>query len=140
MRHEHRVDPHDLDPDGRVTNEALERWTTSARAAYLAQCQVLAARQEQSGLEPTSRIVPPRSRTRMTGASAVVVSASATEVFPDSFVVAVRMRPIGGEDEDPFNVACIVRLEHPGTGEVGAIDDEIRDELIALEHAARHFN
>jgi hypothetical protein len=33
-----------------------------------------------------------------------------------------------------------VSLEDPATGEAREIGDDIRDELIALEHAAAHYN
>jgi hypothetical protein len=33
-----------------------------------------------------------------------------------------------------------VRLEDPITGDAQPLGDEIRDELIALAHAARHYN
>ncbi len=76
----------------------------------------------------------------LTGASRVVISATATEVFPDSFVVALRIRALGTDTDTPVNLACTVRLVDPATGEARPIDDAVRAELIALEHAARHFN
>lgn len=66
----HDVAGSDLDPDGFLTDDALERWIAEARAAY----------------------------------------------------------------------PCTVELEDPTTGTVLEIDNEIRDELIALEQSARHFN
>ena len=69
-----------------------------------------------------------------------MVTATATEVLPTSFVVAVRVRPRWGDDDHPLDVRCSVRLEDPTTGDAQQIGDQIRDELIALEHAARHYN
>jgi hypothetical protein len=38
------------------------------------------------------------------------------------------------------DVTCIVRLVDPTTGEPRELGAEVRDELIALEHAAEHYN
>jgi hypothetical protein len=68
------------------------------------------------------------------------VSASATEIFPTSFVISMRLRATGGESDELVNTSCTVELENPETGAVEEISREIRDELIALEHSARYFN
>lgn len=68
------------------------------------------------------------------------MSASATEVFPTSFVISLRVRATGGESDELVNASCTVELADPATGAGREIDNGIRDELIALEHAARHFN
>jgi hypothetical protein len=70
----------------------------------------------------------------------VVVSAGATEVRPSSFTVAVRMRSMGDDgDGGVLNVACEISLEDQA-GDAHEIGAHVRDELIALAHAARHFN
>lgn len=68
------------------------------------------------------------------------MSASATEIHPESFTIAVRIRPLGGDRDAPLDVRCVVRVRHPGTGAVHPIGDDLRDALIALEHAAEHFD
>jgi hypothetical protein len=62
-----------------------------------------------------------------------VVTATAAELRPTSFTISVRLRPIDGDQEVPRNAAWVVSLP----AELGT---DIRDELIALEHAAQHFN
>ena len=74
------------------------------------------------------------------GAPTVVVTATATEVLPEAFVVAVRIRPLAADSDDPLDLACEIRLEDPVTGAAQDIGRDIRDELIALEHGARHYN
>ena len=59
---------------------------------------------------------------------------------PAAFVISVRIRPVGGESTDPLDVTCEIQLEDPSTGAAQDIGREIRDELIALEQAARHYN
>jgi hypothetical protein len=54
--------------------------------------------------------------------------------------VAVRLRPLDGDRDTPVNAACVVRLVDPASGEPRELGDEVRDELIALEHAAEHVN
>jgi acyl-CoA thioesterase FadM len=70
----------------------------------------------------------------------VIVTASTTEVRPSSFTIAVRIRPLGGDHDVAANVSCVVHLEDRATGNAYELGKDIRDELIALEHSARHFN
>jgi hypothetical protein len=51
----------------------------------------------------------------------------------------VPLRPTDGDGDDAINAACEVSLEEPETGEAPELGDDIRDELIALEHAASHI-
>jgi acyl-CoA thioesterase FadM len=136
---EHPVEAHDLE-DGHVTADAIGRWAASARDEYLDQCEVLESTRTRDGLELELRDESRPDLEVLDGAARVVISASATEVFPTSFVVALRIRALGTESDQPVNLACTVRLVDPATGDPSPIDDAIRDELIALEHAARHFN
>jgi acyl-CoA thioesterase FadM len=137
---EHDVGPADLDADGHVTLNAVGRWAASARAEYLAQCSILEATRDRSGLELQLQNEGRPQTAALAGAARVVVSATATEVFPTSFVIALRIRALGTGSDAPVNIACAVRIVDPATGVPSPIDDAIRDELIALEHAARHFN
>jgi hypothetical protein len=38
------------------------------------------------------------------------------------------------------NTSCVVSLEKEDTGTLRDLGTDVRDELIALEHAAAHFN
>jgi hypothetical protein len=135
------VAPDDVATDGRVTGAAVARWVAAARSTYLEQCTVLEAARAEGDLDLDFDVEVRPPAAQLHRSPSVVVSASATEVFPTSFVISVRIRPLGSEHDDrPINVSCAVRLRDPATGAVHPIDDAIRDELIALEHAARHFN
>lgn len=140
VRQEHRVTPDDLDAEGLITDEAVARWVALARSAYLEQCPVLEDTRTRFGLDVRDHVGPHPGGARLGLSPTVIVSATATEVRPTSFVISVRLRPVGGDREDPLNVTCVIRLQDPATGEARDIGDEIRDELIAHEHAARHFN
>ena len=70
----------------------------------------------------------------------MLVGAGVTELFPDSFTMAFRMRTFGSEDDAVFNLSCAVSLELLETGAPYRLGDAVRDELIALEHGARHTN
>lgn len=134
---EHAVDDADRDADGTVRDAALERWVRAICDSFLDRCAVLRQRCAESDLALRSEISGPIAGSRLGRAEAVVVSASASEVHPDSFTIAVRVR---GTHETAVNTTCVVSLEALATGARHEIDDDIRDELIALAHAAQHFN
>jgi hypothetical protein len=96
---------------GTVSDEAVERWVAAARQAYLAQCPVL---------HETAR------------AAEVVVTATASEVRPRSFTIAVRLRPVGGDRETPLNASCVIRLEDEATGEARELGTAVRDERVGI--------
>jgi hypothetical protein len=119
---------------------AARRWVAAARSAYLGRCAALRRLLERSALElevQTSRLPPGASLGRP---AAVVLTAGVREVWPDSFAIAERLRPVGGDREVAVNATCVMRLVDPASGEPRELGDEVRDELIALEHAAEHFN
>jgi len=91
----------------------------------------LVLRAQVGALPPGARLGRP---------SAVAVSAGATEVRRSSFTVAVRLRAAGGATDVAVNAACVVSLQDPATGEARELGGDVRDELIALDHAAAHFN
>jgi len=135
----HAVAADDLDPSGSVRGEVLERWIAAACDAYLEKCSVLAdlAQREQGAVRVAPVAFP---IAREVGKQAmVVVSAGATEFRPRSFTLAVRVRAMGGDDDVvlnlPYDVSVVDR-----SGEAVELDDGVRDELIALEHSASHFN
>jgi hypothetical protein len=135
----HTPSAEDLDAHGAVLTEVIDGWIDHACRAYLAQCTVLDGMCARDALELECRhdaIAPGALAGRPTS---VVVSATATEVWPDAFAISVRIRPRDGASERPLNVACEIRLRD-ATGTPAALGNGIRDELIALEHSARHYN
>ena len=137
---EHPVTEHELDADETISDEAVVRWVTAACAAYLEHCMVLRRVRDESGLVLRQRPGALPRGALLGRPTDVVVTASASEVRPSSFTISVRLRPGGGDRELPVNATCVIRLEDEVTGEVRELGDEIRDELIALEHSARQFN
>ncbi len=137
---EHPVTVEDLDADGVVSDQSVARWVAAARSAYLDRCSLLRRVREGSGLELRDGVVRLPPGGSLGRPAAVVVTAGVRELRPSSFVIAVRLRPGGGDRDVAVNAACVMRLEDLTTGEVREIADEVRDEFIALEHAAAHFN
>jgi hypothetical protein len=137
--HEHEVAPADRDDEGAIRDAVVARWVDAACSAYLDQCPTLPARTGTGATRLREELVRVPSGATLGRPAAVVVSATATEVLPTAFVLAVRIRPVGGDDGATGNVRCVVRIED-GSGTALPIETAVRDELIALEHAARHFN
>ena len=108
------------------------------RTAYLEPCVVFRELQERSGLELRARIHHAPAPERFGTPTAVIVGAGATEIRPTSFTMAFRLRPTDGGGDTAINAKCEVTLEDPDTGEACELGNDIRDELIALEHAAPH--
>ena len=135
----HPVGPSDLDSDGVVRADAVDRWLAETRDAYLEKCIVLRELRERSGSELRARIHEAPAPARFGRPTAVIVGAGATEIRPTSFTIAFRLRPTDGGGDDVINAACEVSLEDPETGEPVELGNDIRDELIALEHAAAHI-
>jgi acyl-CoA thioesterase FadM len=138
---EHPVAAGDLDAGGVVRDDSVARWVAAARAAYLDRCPALRRRQEESGLElrVESASLPPGAALGRRPA-AVAVSAGVREVWPSAFAIAVRLRPDGGDRDVAVNGSLVMRLVDPASGEPRELGDEVRDELIALEHAAEQYN
>jgi hypothetical protein len=138
VAHEHEVTAADRLADGWIAPRAVASWAGAACRAYLDGCPVLEATRAGAGLElvvaaaPVTEPLPPAPR--------VVVTATATEVLPRAFVLATRLRTLGGDDDRMVDATHEVRLVDPATGDAREIDPDVRDELIAHEHAARHFN
>jgi acyl-CoA thioesterase FadM len=132
------VEPADLDPDGYVTAQTLQTWLEQAADAYLAQCTELHALAAGRRLVRRPGRQPRASLLGRTGE--VLVTASATEVRPTEFFISIRVRPFGGEVDLPLNVTCRVSIEDVDTGEPVELGKAVRDELIALEHAAEYMS
>jgi hypothetical protein len=131
----HSVEAADLDGDGNVLRAALERWVTDACAAYVARCSTLT----RDGATASARVTA-LPETPVAGSPAgVTVSAGATELLPAAVVVAVRLRFTGGHDDQVVNARCEVTLVS-ADGSAEPLGDDVRDELIALEHAASFTN
>ena len=137
----HQITTDDLTGDGLVREQTLLDWIGRARSQYLDRCPLLRERAEQPGV--TLRLGEPAG-VRAAGLGRqpeqVIVTASAKEIHPTSFTIAVRLRPIGGDSDRPLNVTCSVHLDDVATGAALELGRDIRDELIALEHAAQHYN
>ena len=135
---EFAVGPDDFDSDGVVRAATVERWMDETRAAYLERCVVLRELQERSGLELRARVHQAPAPERFGQPTELIVGAGATEIRPTSFTIALRLRPTGGDVDAAVNAAYEVSLEDPQTGEARELGTDIRDELIALEHAASY--
>jgi acyl-CoA thioesterase FadM len=138
---EHTVGTEDLDREGLVSDDAVERWVAGARQAYLDRCPLLRRAADRPGvtLRQFCDQLPPGARLGRRP-DTVYVTASATEFHPGSFTISFRLRPAGGDRDTPVNARCRISLENAATGEQQDLGNEIRDELIALEHSARHAN
>jgi acyl-CoA thioesterase FadM len=137
---EHQVTAGDLDAGGVVGDRSVARWVADARSAYCARCAALRRRLEDAGLEleVQSATLPPGAS--LGRPATVLVTAGVREVWPSAFAIAVRLRPLDGDRDTAVNATCVMRLVDPAAGEPRELGDEVRDELIALEHAAEHFN
>jgi acyl-CoA thioesterase FadM len=137
----HTVTAADLDAGGDVSDESLERWVSAACSEYLDRCAMLESVRERSGLRLVRRTAQLPIGARLGCPEMVVVTASAPEVGPSSFTVAIRLRPRGGDGAGrTVDTACLVRLEDPATGEVAQLGKAVSNELIAIERSARHHN
>ena len=137
---EHPVEAGDLDGEGVVRDDRVGEWIRAAVAAYIERCPLVQELAADAGVELTQRPVALPPGSAFGRPELVLVSAGATEVHPTSFTVAVRIRSVGGDREQPINAACVVRLEDIATGEPRELGNGVRDELIALQHAARYSN
>ena len=136
----HTVAPDDLDAECVLRDEVVARWIDDTRRAYLDRCSVLRDTADRAGLAVHCEMAELPTGAQFGAPETVNVSAGATEVWPDSFRIAFRIRSFGSVDDAAFNTSCTVSLQDPATGERAEIGDDVRDELIALAHNARHFN
>ncbi len=139
---EQAVGPADRTADGGVEPAAVGRWIDAARHAYLDRCPVLERTRAAAGLVLSHRVGRLPDAALFGRPDVVAVSASAAEFRPSSFTLSVRMRAVDTTDDRDvaLNATVTVSLTDPATGEAAELGDEIRDELISLEHAAEHFN
>jgi hypothetical protein len=130
----------EYDIDGPVSDETVAEWLAAVRLSYLDLCPVLRARAVESGADLVFDTRATPTAAGLGNATGAIVSATAAEFHPDSFTLSLRVRPIGGDQERPLDARCVVRLVDPATGAALELGKAIRDELIALEHAAREYN
>ena len=140
VMHRHSVTAADLDAHGMVRDDVLSRWIAEARDTYLERCAVFGELAARTGrvVRSDDRAIP--SGADLGGSTSVAVSAGAMEVHPTSFTMAFRVRSYGSADDVVLNATSVISLVDPGTGKPCELGDAVRDELIALEHAARHTN
>jgi hypothetical protein len=86
----------DLDADGVVRDERVAQWVAGARSAYPRRCAALRRVRQASGLELQDRVAPLPPGAALGRPAAVVVTAGVREVWPSSFALAVRLRPVDG--------------------------------------------
>jgi acyl-CoA thioesterase FadM len=136
----HAVGADDLDAAGVIRDDVVSRWIDDARLAYLECCPVLHETAEQAGCVVRSEVrsVPPGAE--LGAPASINVSAGATEIWPTEFAVEVRLRTLGSADDVACSASCTVSIVDPRSGDARELGDAVRDELIALAHAAQHFN
>ncbi|HSO93916.1 MAG TPA: hypothetical protein VLS53_05535 [Candidatus Dormibacteraeota bacterium] len=141
VRQMHTVTPAQLDATGAISDRTLEEWVSAACTEYLDGCTVLESLRARSGLSLVRQARQLPGGERLGCPTTVVVSASVPEVRPSSFTLAVRLRPVGGDDAGHvIDSSCLVHLENAATGEPADLGEAVRDELIAIERSARHHN
>ena len=118
------VGPGDCDANGYLADATVERMFALARARYFELCATVDA----STIE-IPRSVVARGDAAVTPGG-VTISVSVIEIYAETFTMAARIRPADGP-----GVAADARCSaSPG----GDVTDAMRDEFIALAHAARH--
>ena len=138
--HRHAVGGDDLDATGVLRDDVVVGWVDAASSAYLECCPVLHETAKLCGcvLRRETRAVP--TGAQLGAATEVNVSAGATEIWPTEFAIEVRLRTHGSADDVAYSASCMVSIVDPSTGDAHELGDAVRDELIALAHAAQHFN
>jgi acyl-CoA thioesterase FadM len=116
----------DVDGDGLLTEAACERFFAAGREAYFELSTTIDA--DQVTVVETS---PPRRAAPVDPDGQVSISVSVTELFPDRFVMAARVRPEIG-DAIAADLRCVVSA--------GEVTTAVRDDLIAIAHAAPHWH
>jgi acyl-CoA thioesterase FadM len=136
----HDVVSGDLDATGVVRDDVVVRWIEAARDAYLDCCSTLRETSGVSGRTVRCDLGAVPAGAQFEGAASVSVSAGATEVWPDAFTLAIRIRGFGPADDFFCDLMCRVSLVDQETREPCELGNDVRDELIALAHAAQHYN
>ncbi len=141
VRQMHTVAPANLDTGGAISDATLEGWVSAACSEYIQRRTALESLRRRSGLSLVRQPAQSPGGARLGCPATVVVSASVPEVRASSFTVAVRLRPVGGNDAGRVvDTRCLIRLQNAATGEVRDLGNAVRDQLIAIERSARHHN
>ena len=135
----HDIAAADLDEAGVVRGEVLERWVADVCAAYLDECTVLCDSASTTGRTIRLSVASVPEAALPGEPESVVASAGANEFRPTSFTVAIRVRSGGGSDDRVVNLRAEVAVVTEA-GDETVLGDDVRDQLIALEHSARHTN
>jgi hypothetical protein len=114
----------DREADGRLTDEACARMFAAGRAEYFELCRTIDG-------EAVSVLEAPAPRRTTPVGDEVSISVNVAELFPDRFTMTARIRPAEG-DGIAADVVCTVSA--------GEVTVEVRDEFIAMAHAARHWH
>jgi acyl-CoA thioesterase FadM len=112
----------DLDFGGMLTGDAVERVFSEARGAYFNTCSSIPGNVEIERGEF-------QAGTAATGESAVSVVVAVVEIFNDRFTMQARIR-----GRDNREVLATARCTYHGE-----VSSEMREEFIALAHAAMHI-
>ena len=115
------ITPDDVDATGVLSDDGALRINAEASSAYFALCETVSL--ADLDVRSTDIRRGPASPTDV-----VSVSAGVVEIFRDSFVLSVRIRP-GGSDGV---VADVWSVLSPGAD----VPNAMRDEFIALAHSA----
>ncbi len=119
----------DRDADGHLVDAAVERLFAHARAAYFERCATV----DPSTIEVESTRIQPGQCAAT--ADEVTVSVGVVELFPETFKMVARIRPVGPADGDGL-VATATSSLAPS----GGVTTEMRDEFIGHAHSAAHFH
>ncbi len=120
-----RVAETELDGDGRLTEEAVERLFADARREYVAGCATV----DDTTLTLRGSTVSLRD---VPVGDGVTISVSVVEIYPETFTMNAMVRPSDGGD-----VAASATCSLSPDGEV---TNAIRDEFIARAHDARYMH
>jgi hypothetical protein len=118
----------DRDADGRLVDTAVERLFAQARATYFERCATV----DPSTIEVQSTRVQPG---QCATADEVTVSVGVVELFPDTFTMVARIRPVGPADGDGLAATATCSLAPSG-----GVSTAMRDEFIGHAHSAAHFH
>jgi acyl-CoA thioesterase FadM len=115
----------DCDDAGHLTDAGAQRVFAVARSAYFARCSTFDPR-TVTVLNSAIR------RGDAVAGDAVSIAVNVSEVFPDSWRMIARIRPVAGGDT-AADARCTL-----STG--ADVTTAMRDEFIALAHGASHMH
>lgn len=121
----------DRDADNHLTDDAIERLFARARATYFEHCATV-----DPATISVERTTVQRGLCAASGET-VTVSVGVVEVFPRTFTMLARVRPVGPADSDSDGLAATASCS---LAPAGGVPDAMRDEFIAHAHAATHIH